>query len=58
MINVYIVIAIAVSIAVGFKTKYNIGLFAMTFAYLIGCFGLGLKPSAVIALWPIGTIFC
>lgn len=57
MINVYIVIAIAVSIAVGFKTKYNIGLFAMTFAYLIGCFGLGLKPSAVIALWPIGTFF-
>ncbi|MCH3950166.1 MAG: SLC13 family permease [Acidaminococcus sp.] len=57
MINIIIVISIVIAIVLGFKTKYNIGFFAMTFAYFIGCFGLGMKPKAIIALWPISTFF-
>ena len=40
MINLVVVLAIVLSVIAGFKTKYNIGLFAMGFAYFIGCFGL------------------
>lgn len=57
MINLVVVLAIVLSVIAGFKTKYNIGLFAMGFAYFIGCFGLSLKTSEVIALWPISTFF-
>lgn len=57
MINLVILGAIIISIALGFKTKLNIGLFAMGFAYVIGCFGLGLKTSEVINLWPMSTFF-
>ncbi|EPS6672083.1 SLC13 family permease, partial [Acinetobacter baumannii] len=45
--------ALAVSIGLGYKTKINIGFFTIAFAYLIGCFGMGLKPSEVIELWPV-----
>ena len=57
MLSVVIVGAIAVSVAIGYKTKYNTGLFAIVFAYLIGCFALGMKPKAVIAEWPVSTMF-
>lgn len=50
-------IALAVSIGLGYKTKINIGFFAIAFAYLIGCFGMGLKPSEVIELWPVKIFF-
>ena len=53
MINIITFLAIVVSIAYGFKTKRNAGFMAMGFAYLIGCFGLNMKPSEVIACWPI-----
>ncbi|MDC4389075.1 SLC13 family permease [Acinetobacter baumannii] len=49
--------ALAVSIGLGYKTKINIGFFTIAFAYLIGCFGMGLKPSEVIELWPIKIFF-
>ncbi|MDC5123692.1 SLC13 family permease [Acinetobacter baumannii] len=49
--------ALAVSIGLGYKTKINIGFFTITFAYLIGCFGMGLKPSEVIELWPVKIFF-
>lgn len=52
-----IIAAILLSIAVGYKTKINIGFFAIVFAYLIGCFGLGLKSSEVIGFWPIKIFF-
>ncbi|EPL5430002.1 TPA: SLC13 family permease, partial [Acinetobacter baumannii] len=29
----------------------------IAFAYLIGCFGMGLKPSEVIELWPVKIFF-
>ena len=40
MLSILIVAGIAVSVAIGYKTKFNTGLFAIVFAYLIGCFGL------------------
>ncbi|EMB6208621.1 SLC13 family permease, partial [Acinetobacter baumannii] len=40
-----------------YKTKINIGFFTIAFAYLIGCFGMGLKPSEVIELWPVKIFF-
>ncbi|MDC4846460.1 SLC13 family permease [Acinetobacter baumannii] len=49
--------ALALSIGLGYKTKINIGFFTIAFAYLIGCFGMGLKPSEVIELWPVKIFF-
>ncbi|MYN13958.1 SLC13 family permease [Pusillimonas sp. TS35] len=49
--------AILLSIAVGYKTKINIGFFAIIFAYLIGSFGMGMKSSQVIEFWPIKIFF-
>ncbi|HCV3309804.1 TPA: SLC13 family permease [Acinetobacter baumannii] len=49
--------ALAVSIGLGYKTKINIGFFTIAFAYLIGCFGMDLKPSEVIELWPVKIFF-
>lgn len=53
----YILAAIILSIVLGYTTKINIGLFAIVFSYLIGCFGMGLKASEVIELWPIKIFF-
>lgn len=52
-----IVLAIAVAVFLGYKTKINTGLFCIVFAYLIGAFGLGLKPKALINFWPVSTMF-
>lgn len=57
MLSLLIVASIAVSVAIGYKTKYNTGLFAMVFAYAIGCFALGMKTKGVIATWPVSTMF-
>lgn len=57
MLSILIVAAIAVSIAIGYKTKINTGLLAMIFAYLIGCFGMGMKAKEVIVTWPVSTMF-
>ena len=57
MISLFVVFAIASSIALGYRTKINTGLFAMVFAYIIGCFCLGLKSKEVIAMWPIQIFF-
>lgn len=45
MLSILIVLAIAVAIAIGYRTKYNTGLFAIAFAFLIGCFAMGLAPK-------------
>jgi len=57
MMSFIVVLAIAVSIALGYKTKINTGFFAIGFAYIIGCFVLGLKPSAVVQMWPVKIFF-
>lgn len=55
--TLYILLAIAISIILGYKTQINIGFFAIIFAYLIGCFGMGMKVGDVIELWPIKIFF-
>lgn len=57
MISLIIVLAIIISIALGYKTKINTGLFAIAFAYIIGCYGLKLKASNIISMWPISIFF-
>jgi len=57
MISLLIVIAIILSIALGYKTKINTGFFAMAFAYLIGSFILGMKAKYVVDAWPIKIFF-
>ncbi|TWE05318.1 UIT1 family transporter [Pseudomonas sp. AG1028] len=57
MMSLLVVTAIVVSVALGYKTKINIGLFSIAFAYLIGCFGMGLSPSDIINMWPLKIFF-
>ncbi len=57
MISFVILLAIAISIGLGYKTKINTGIFAMSFAYIIGCFVLNLKAGEVISMWPIYIFF-
>lgn len=57
MMSMLVVAAIVAAVALGYKTKINIGLFAIAFAYLIGCFGMGLSPSEIIGMWPLKIFF-
>ena len=56
-LSIAIVAAIAIAIILGYKTGINTGLFCIFFAYIIGCFVMGLKPSQIISFWPINTMF-
>ncbi|MCE0495693.1 SLC13 family permease [Vibrio salinus] len=49
--------AILASLIIGIYKKINIGIIALVFAYIIGCFFMGMKPKAVIALWPMKIFF-
>lgn len=57
MLSIAIILAIALAIFLGYKTKINTGLFCIVFAYIIGCFVMGLKPKQVIGYWPTSTMF-
>lgn len=57
MLGIIIIAAIAVAIFLGAKTKINTGLFCMVFAYIIGCFIMGLKTKEIIGFWPTSTMF-
>lgn len=50
-------LAIVVSIVLGWKFKFNTGILAMGFAFIIGCFVMGLKVSAIIGFWPTNIVF-
>ncbi|POT54621.1 C4-dicarboxylate ABC transporter [Citrobacter amalonaticus] len=56
-ISVIVILAIAIAITLGYKTKLNTGFFAIVFAYLIGCFLLDMKASEVVKSWPISIFF-
>lgn len=56
-LSLIIVICIALAIILGYKTGINTGLFCMVFAYVIGCFVMGLRPAQVISFWPVNTMF-
>ena len=53
----YILAAIVICIILGYTTKINIGLFAIAFSYLIGCFGMGMKAHEIVELWPLKIFF-
>ena len=55
--SLLIVLAILASIAIGYKTKLNVGLIALVFAYAIGVFGMGNKPSDIMKMWPSTMFF-
>lgn len=55
--SLLIVASIAVAIALGYKTKINTGLFCIAFAYIIGCFMMGMKTKELIAKWPTSIMF-
>ncbi|UZT82564.1 SLC13 family permease [Caproicibacterium sp. BJN0003] len=57
MLSLVIVLAIALAVYLGYKTNINTGFFCFVFAYLIGCFWMGLKPKDLIAFWPTSTMF-
>ena len=57
MISFLIILAIVISILLGYNTKINTGFFAIGFSYLIGCFILKLDASKVITMWPIKIFF-
>ena len=51
------IIAIIVSIFVGWKFKLNTGIIAMGFAFVIGIFVMNMKASQVIGFWPTTIVF-
>ena len=53
MLSIILVASIAVAVVLGYKTKINTGFFCIAFAYLIGCFGMGIKTKELISFWPI-----
>ncbi|MBT9386299.1 SLC13 family permease [Pseudooceanicola sp. CBS1P-1] len=55
--SLVVVLAIVAAIVLGYLTRINIGLFAIAFAYIIGSFVMGMKPSEVIAMWPLKIFF-
>lgn len=57
MLSLLIVLAIAASVAIGYTTKFNTGLIAICFAYILGCFGLDMTTKALISKWPISIFF-
>lgn len=42
MLSILLVASIALAVVLGYKTQINTGFFCMAFAYLLGCFGLGM----------------
>jgi di/tricarboxylate transporter len=54
---IVMLIVIVLAIAIGFKTNINIGVLAMVFSYIVGCYVMGLKASAIVAMWPIKIFF-
>ncbi|MBX4270055.1 SLC13 family permease [Clostridium estertheticum] len=57
MTSLIIVLAIAITITLGYKTRVNPGFFAMCFAYIIGCFILNLKATEIIGMWSLSMFF-
>ena len=57
MVLTLCILAIIVSIAIGWKFKFNTGIIAMGFAFLLGFFGLGMKINDIIAFWPTTIVF-
>lgn len=50
-------VAIVLAIAICFKTGINMGLLAMSFAFIIGCLLCGEKAATIFGYWPDSLIF-
>jgi di/tricarboxylate transporter len=57
MTSALIIISIFVAVAIGYKSKINVGVIAMAFAYIFGSFVLNLKTSEIIAFWPTSLFY-
>ena len=57
MNGILIILAIVLAVYLGYKTKINTGFFCIAFAYIIGCFVVGLKTKDLIGMWPTSTMF-
>lgn len=57
MTSSLIIISIFVAVAIGYKSKINVGIIAMAFAYIFGSFVLNLKTSEIIAFWPTSLFY-
>ena len=56
--TVLILFLVAMVLSIYFGNKFDaIGLISMSFAYLIGVFGLGLKTSVVVGMFPAKILF-
>lgn len=52
-----ILAAIVLSVVIGMKTKTNIGIVAMAFAFIIGICTNDMTAAQIINLWPVKTFF-
>lgn len=52
-----VLISVVISIAIGYKLNTNIGVIAMVFAYIIGCFIMNIKISNLVLMWPTKIAF-
>lgn len=57
MVLIWFLIGMVVSIGLGNKMKVNIGLIAMVFGYFLAVFGMGIKTSAYINMFPTKITF-
>ncbi len=57
MASFLIVGAIAVSVVLGYTTKFNVGFFAILFGYILGSFIVDMRPRDIIGAWPTSTMF-
>lgn len=57
VLSILIIASIALAVFLGYRTKINTGFFCIVFAYIIGCFLMGLKPKQLIGFWPTNTMF-
>ena len=57
VLSILIIASIAVAVFLGYKTSINTGFFCISFAYIIGCFVMGLTPKTLIGYWPTSTMF-
>lgn len=54
---ILMIASFVIAIVVGTRTKINIGLFGILFAFLIGCFGCGSSVNTVISYFPVRFVF-
>ena len=57
MLSLAIVLSIFAAVAIGDRMKINVGVICVAFSYIFGSFFGGMKPGAIIGLWPTGLFF-